>query len=35
MKKMSWLSIEKNIKWEKMPDYNYKNVFYLENFVSL
>lgn len=27
MKKMSWLSIGKNIKWEKMPDYNYKNVF--------
>ena len=33
LKKINWLSIEKNIlEWEKMPYYNYEKVFWLKKF---
>ena len=36
MKNKSLLLIEKNIiKWEKIPNYNYKKYFAFENFASL
>ena len=36
MKKKSLLSIEKTtIDWEKVPHYNYEEMFYFRNFASL
>ena len=31
MKSKSWLSVEKKIKWEKMPYYNYNKRVWLRN----